>query len=53
VVPERTPATGCLSSATGSSAAKGELLYGQVVGELAADLTNELVREPAPVVVPA
>jgi creatinine amidohydrolase len=47
VVPERTPATGCLSSAAGSSASKGCLLYGQVVEDLAADIANELVREPA------
>ena len=53
VVPERTPATGCLSSAAGSSAAKGGLLYGQVVGDLAADLANELDREPAPELVSA
>ena len=53
VVPERTPATGCLSSAAGSSAAKGGLLYGQVVEDLAVDLASELVREPAPAAVPA
>jgi creatinine amidohydrolase len=47
VVPERTPTTGCLSSAAGSSAAKGQLLYGQVVVDLAADLAGELVRLPA------
>ncbi|MCQ9164449.1 MULTISPECIES: creatininase, partial [unclassified Arthrobacter] len=46
VVPERTPATGCLSSAAGSSAAKGELLYGQVVAELALDLADELALQP-------
>ena len=46
VVPERTPATGCLSSAAGSSAAKGGLLYGQVVDDLSADLASELAREP-------
>ncbi|MGA7205561.1 MAG: creatininase [Specibacter sp.] len=51
VVPERTPATGCLSSAAGSSAAKGELLYEQVVADLSQDLSRELAREP--VVVPA
>jgi creatinine amidohydrolase len=45
VVPERTPATGCLSSAAGSSAAKGELLYRQVVEDLAVDLARELNRE--------
>jgi creatinine amidohydrolase len=53
VVPERTPATGCLSSAAGSSTVKGGLLFRQVVGDLAADLASELVREPAPVAVPA
>ncbi|WP_343037902.1 creatininase [Arthrobacter wenxiniae] len=47
VVPERTPATGCLSSAAGSSAAKGELLYEQVVADLSLDLARELDREPA------
>ncbi|MBG0739704.1 creatininase [Paeniglutamicibacter antarcticus] len=47
VVPDRTPDTGCLSSAAGSSAAKGELLHGQVVDDLVMDLANELVREPA------
>jgi len=47
VVPERTPATGCLSSAAGSSADKGGLLYGQVVDDLASDLAGELVRDPA------
>jgi creatinine amidohydrolase len=46
VVPSRTPETGCLSSAAGSSAAKGELLYGQVVGDVAAELSAELIREP-------
>lgn len=47
VVPERTPATGCLSSAAGSSAAKGSLLYEQVLEDLVADIVTELVREPA------
>lgn len=47
VVPERTPATGCLSSAAGSSSAKGRLLYGQVVEDLVADIVSELLREPA------
>lgn len=47
VVPSRTPATGCLSSAAGSSAAKGELLFDQVVEDLVADLVGELVSEPA------
>lgn len=49
VVPERTPATGCLSSAAGSSADKGELLYDQVVADLALDLAGELALEPAAV----
>lgn len=49
VVPSRTPATGCLSSAAGSSAAKGELLYGQIVLDLAADLTSELKSIPTEV----
>lgn len=52
VVPERTPASGCLSSAAGSSAAKGSLLYGQVVEDLVADIVSELVREPARTAVP-
>ena len=47
VVPERTPSTGCLSSAAGSSPAKGELLYDQVVADLSLDLSRELAREPA------
>lgn len=47
VVPERTPASGCLSSAAGSSAAKGSLLYGQVVEDIVAEIAGELVREPA------
>ncbi|MEO8222901.1 MAG: creatininase [Specibacter sp.] len=47
VVPERTPVTGCLSSAAGSSVSKGILLYGQVVEDLALDLAAELIREPA------
>ncbi|QDY90039.1 creatininase [Arthrobacter sp. UKPF54-2] len=47
VVTERTPATGCLSSAAGSSAAKGSLLYAQVIEDLVADIVGELVREPA------
>ncbi|RAN68805.1 creatininase [Bacillus sp. SRB_336] len=46
VVPERTPATGCLSSAAGSSADKGERLYGQVVADLALDLAGELALQP-------
>ncbi|WP_113716912.1 creatininase [Arthrobacter dokdonensis] len=49
VVPERTPATGCLSSAAGSSADKGGLLYDQVVADLALDLVGELALEPAAV----
>jgi creatinine amidohydrolase len=47
VVPARTPATGCLSSAAGSSASKGALLHGQVVDDLVADLAAELARERA------
>lgn len=47
VVPERTPATGCLSSAAGSSASKGALLHGQVVDDLVADLAAELACERA------
>lgn len=52
VVPERTPASGCLSSAAGSSAAKGSLLYGQVVEDLVATIVSELVRETARTAVP-
>ncbi|WP_207346103.1 creatininase [Arthrobacter sp. E3] len=47
VVPERTPPTGCLSSAAGSSAAKGALLHDQVVDDLALDLAGELIGELA------
>ncbi|MDQ0755087.1 creatininase [Arthrobacter sp. B3I4] len=47
VVPDRTPASGCLSSAAGSSADKGSLLYKQVVEDLVADIVTELVLEPA------
>ncbi len=42
VVPSRTPATGCLSSPEGSDAAKGKLLFDQVVDALAKDITQEL-----------
>jgi creatinine amidohydrolase len=52
VVPDRTPGTGCLSSAAGSSAAKGSLLYGQVIDDLAADIASELLQEPATAAVP-
>jgi creatinine amidohydrolase len=45
IVPERTPATGCLSSAAGSSAEKGSLLYRQVVEDLTVDLKVELTSE--------
>ncbi|WP_035741428.1 creatininase [Arthrobacter sp. MA-N2] len=47
VVPERTPATGCLSSAAGSSADKGVLLYGQVTDHLSLELAGELLGQPA------
>jgi len=46
VVPSRTPASGCLSSAAGSSAAKGELLYSQIVADLTTDLACELKSTP-------
>lgn len=42
VVPERTPATGCLSAPDGASAAKGELLFTQTVADLAEELRTEL-----------
>lgn len=42
VVPERTPATGCLSAPDGSSKEKGELMFNQVVESIAADLRQEL-----------
>ncbi|QCU78913.1 creatininase [Citricoccus sp. SGAir0253] len=42
VVPGRTPATGCLSAPDGSDAAKGRLLFEQVVADLAADVAGEL-----------
>ena len=44
VVSERTPATGCLSAPRGADAAKGRLLFEQVVRDLAEDLTAELGR---------
>jgi len=47
VVPDRTPASGCLSSAVGSDAAKGKLLYEQVVADLVEELDVELDRAPA------
>ena len=42
VVPERTPATGCLSAPDGASADKGELLFSQTVADLAEELRTEL-----------
>ncbi|MGO1885830.1 MAG: creatininase [Citricoccus sp.] len=42
VDPSRTPETGCLSAPDGSSAAKGRLLFEQVIAELAGDLLGEL-----------
>ncbi len=42
VVRERTPASGCLSPATGSTEDKGGLLFEQVVYELTVDLAAEL-----------
>lgn len=42
VVADRTPATGCLSAPTGSSAEHGRLLFEQVVQDLSADLVAEL-----------
>ena len=52
VVPDRTPATGCLSWRPGPARGRGNLLYGQVVEDLTADLASELVREPAVSAVP-
>lgn len=42
VVPGRTPATGCLSAPDGSDAAKGELLFDQVVADLSEEISAEL-----------
>ena len=42
VVPGRTPASGCLSAPSGSSAEHGRRLFEQVVRDLSADLTAEL-----------
>ncbi|MGQ7787538.1 creatininase [Nesterenkonia sp. PF2B19] len=42
VVEARTPASGCLSSPSGSDAAKGRLLFDQVVEALRTDLVEEL-----------
>lgn len=42
VVPGRTPETGCLSAPTGSEAAKGKLLFDQVVNSMTADVRSEL-----------
>lgn len=42
VVASRTPASGCLSSPTGASAEKGELLFQQVAADLRSDLLDEL-----------
>lgn len=42
---ERTPATGRLPSAAGSSVSKGLLLNGRVVDDPARDLATELVSE--------
>ncbi|WP_125610036.1 creatininase [Specibacter cremeus] len=53
VVPGRTPPSGCLSSAAGSDAAKGRLLYEQVVGDLVEDLATELWVAPMGLAVPA
>ncbi|KAE8764171.1 creatininase [Georgenia thermotolerans] len=47
VVPARTPSSGCLSAPRGADAAKGQLLFDQVVADLAADLTAELGGRPA------
>ncbi|WP_033352446.1 creatininase [Nocardiopsis xinjiangensis] len=42
VAADRTPASGCLSSPAGADAKKGELLFGQVVEELSADMSSEI-----------
>ncbi|GAA3704152.1 creatininase [Arthrobacter ginkgonis] len=42
VVASRTPESGCLSSPQGADAAKGRLLYEQVVADIAADTAAEL-----------
>ncbi len=41
VVPDRTPASGCLSAPAGSDPDKGRLLFDQVVEDLAADIRSE------------
>jgi len=41
VVPERTPASGCLSAPRGSDAAKGRLMFEQVVTDLSAEIATE------------
>ena len=46
VVPDRTPETGCLSAPTGSEAAKGKLLFDQVVDSLTADIEREVGAQP-------
>ncbi|GAA1634849.1 creatininase [Georgenia ruanii] len=46
VVPARTPSSGCLSAPRGADAAKGRLLFEQVVRDLAADLEAELGGRP-------
>lgn len=42
VVPERTPATGCLSSPRGASREKGEWLFSAAASAIASDLLHEL-----------
>lgn len=42
ILPERTPASGCLSSPIGASADSGRLLHEQVVADLGAELLSEL-----------
>lgn len=47
VVPERTPASGCLSAPAGSDADKGRLMFEQVVTDLAAEISAELTMPEA------
>ena len=52
VVASRTPESGCLSSPQGADAAKGRLLYEQVVAAIAADTAAELSLPDASAVTP-
>lgn len=47
IVPERTPASGCLSAPDGACAEYGQLLFDQVVRDIADDLVGEFSGKPA------